>query len=64
LTGQWRNDVEIPGLGNLEKLEQFLKERNKEMFLDFMRGMLQWRPEDRKTAEELLQDPWLNGHSI
>ncbi|RAL00839.1 kinase domain protein [Aspergillus ibericus CBS 121593] len=34
--------------------------RNKEMFLAFIRGMLQWRPEDRKTAKELLQDPWLN----
>ncbi|KAL2800487.1 CMGC protein kinase [Aspergillus keveii] len=34
--------------------------KDKEMFMDFMRGMLQWRPEDRKTAKELLQDPWLN----
>jgi hypothetical protein len=31
------------------------------MFMELMRGMLQWRPEDRKTAEELLQDQWLNG---
>ncbi|KAK4237887.1 kinase domain-containing protein [Achaetomium macrosporum] len=30
------------------------------MFLNFVRGMLAWRPEDRKTARELLKDPWLN----
>jgi hypothetical protein len=43
----------------LERSEKFLEEKNKEMFLLFMRGMLQWRPEDRKTAKELLDDPWL-----
>ncbi|PYI14680.1 kinase-like protein [Aspergillus violaceofuscus CBS 115571] len=46
--------------GSLEQSEEFLEGRNKEMFLVFMRGVLQWRPEDRKTAKELLQDPWLN----
>jgi serine/threonine-protein kinase SRPK3 len=30
------------------------------MFMKFLSGMLQWRPEDRKTAKELLADPWLN----
>jgi serine/threonine protein kinase len=44
----------------LETSEEFLEGRNKEMFLAFMRKMLQRRPEDRKTAKELLQDPWLN----
>ncbi|KZF19211.1 CMGC protein kinase [Xylona heveae TC161] len=58
--GQWKADIEIPEGMSLEKLETFLQGRNKEMFLDFMRGMLQWRPEDRKTARELLQDPWLD----
>jgi hypothetical protein len=38
-----------------------LEGTNKEKFIAFMRGMLQWRPEDRKTAKDLLQDPWLNG---
>ncbi len=31
----------------------------KEQFLDFVRGMLRWVPEERKTAKELLDDPWL-----
>lgn len=29
----------------------------KEEFLDFASGMLQWLPEKRKTAKELLQHP-------
>ncbi|RKU49106.1 hypothetical protein DL546_006640 [Coniochaeta pulveracea] len=29
----------------------------KEVFLDFASGMLQWLPERRKTAKELLQHP-------
>ncbi|RAL12448.1 CMGC protein kinase [Aspergillus homomorphus CBS 101889] len=59
--GQWKGEVEIPKGASLEESEEFLSGENKIMFLDFMRGMLQWCPEDRKTAKELLQDPWLNG---
>lgn len=44
----------------LEHLEENLEGRNKELFLDFMKSMLQWVPENRKTASELLEDPWLN----
>ncbi|KAL2857517.1 kinase-like domain-containing protein [Aspergillus pseudodeflectus] len=55
------DNLEIPRGMSLELSEEFLKGRNKEMFLAFIRGMLQWRPEDRKTAKDPLQDPWLNG---
>ncbi|KAJ5483236.1 protein kinase domain protein [Penicillium desertorum] len=58
--GKWKQDIEIPTGVSLEQSEEFLEGRNKEMFVAFMRGMLQWRPEDRKTAKDLLQDPWLN----
>ncbi|APA06207.1 hypothetical protein sscle_01g009770 [Sclerotinia sclerotiorum 1980 UF-70] len=59
--GTWKHGVEIPIIRtSLETSEQYLQGRNKEMFLSFIRGMIQWRPEDRKTAKELLQDPWLN----
>ncbi|KAL3466095.1 kinase-like domain-containing protein [Aspergillus heterothallicus] len=58
--GKWKQDLDIPTGVSLELSEEFLEGRNKEMFLAFMRGMLQWRPEDRKTANDLLQDPWLN----
>ncbi|KAF2723595.1 kinase domain-containing protein [Polychaeton citri CBS 116435] len=33
--------------------------REVEPFLQFTRSMLKWLPEERKTARELLQDPWL-----
>lgn len=49
---------------SLEKAERVLAGRNKDMFLSFVRGMLTWRPEDRKTARELLEDPWLNTWTI
>ncbi|KAL3484506.1 kinase-like domain-containing protein [Aspergillus germanicus] len=58
--GKWKQDIEIPRDTSLESSEKFLKGRDKEMFMDFTRGMLQWRPEDRKTPKELLQDPGLN----
>lgn len=58
--GKWKQDIEIPTEVSLELSEEFLEGENKEMFMAFMGGMLQWRPEDRKTAKELLQDPWLN----
>jgi hypothetical protein len=45
---------------SLEKSELRLLGKNKEIFLKLIRGMLQWLPEDRKTAKQLLEDPWLN----
>ncbi|KAL1876455.1 hypothetical protein Daus18300_002699 [Diaporthe australafricana] len=57
--GQWIAEVKVPHT-SLEKSEEFLNGKNKEGFLNLMRGMLQWRPEDRKTASQLLKDPWLN----
>lgn len=59
-TGKWQSEVSIPDTTTLEENENFLEGENKEVFLNFVRGMLQWRPEDRKTAKQLLQDPWLN----
>ncbi|CAG8938994.1 unnamed protein product [Penicillium salamii] len=58
--GKWKQNIEIPTGAGLEVTENILDGKNKEMFMSFMRGMIQWRPEDRKTAKELLQDPWLN----
>ncbi|KAI9703411.1 MAG: hypothetical protein M1820_005883 [Bogoriella megaspora] len=36
-----------------------LKREDKQLFLDFVSHMLQWLPERRKTAKELLDHPWL-----
>ena len=62
--GRWIADVPIPQGNSLNSAERFLLGRNKAMFLDFVMGMLTWRPEDRKTARELLDDPWLNTWDI
>jgi serine/threonine protein kinase len=43
----------------LETEEKNLEGEEKVKFLSFIRRMLQWRPEDRASASELLQDPWL-----
>ncbi|KAI9857138.1 MAG: hypothetical protein M1813_008629 [Trichoglossum hirsutum] len=40
-----------------------LEGEDKRLFLDFIKQMLQWLPEDRKTAKELLEDPWLQEKS-
>ncbi|KAF7896477.1 hypothetical protein EAF00_006491 [Botryotinia globosa] len=58
--GKWIAEVPIPQGMNLEKSEMRLEGRNKEVFLQMMRGMLQWRPEDRKTAKQMLEEPWIN----
>ncbi|KAF7935182.1 uncharacterized protein EAE97_008089 [Botrytis byssoidea] len=58
--GQWIAEMPIAKDMELEKSELRLQGRNKEMFLNMMRGMLQWRPEDRKSARQLADDPWIN----
>ncbi|OOF99269.1 hypothetical protein ASPCADRAFT_394536 [Aspergillus carbonarius ITEM 5010] len=59
--GKWlgAGGVSIPSL-SLEGSEENLSGQNQEAFLRFIRSMLQWLPEERKTARELLDDPWLN----
>lgn len=44
---------------DLEDDEENLDGDEKVRFLAFLRKMLQWRPEDRATTRELLDDPWL-----
>ncbi|KAF1841371.1 kinase domain-containing protein [Cucurbitaria berberidis CBS 394.84] len=56
--GNWIADVPIPEL-TLESLEENLEQEAKREFLEFVRCMLQWSPEDRKTAKQLLEHPWL-----
>jgi hypothetical protein len=44
---------------NLETEEENLEREEQAQFLVFIKKMLQWRPEDRASASELLRDPWL-----
>ncbi|RTE69519.1 hypothetical protein BHE90_016103 [Fusarium euwallaceae] len=54
---KWDEFVPIPKEKTLEALESKLEDKTK--FLAFMRRALSWDPNDRPTAKELLQDPWL-----
>ena len=56
--GIWTGLAPIPDF-NLEKLEPRLEGEDKEAFLDFLRKMLRWKPEERLTAGEVILDPWL-----
>ncbi|KAI9677025.1 MAG: hypothetical protein M1817_006864 [Caeruleum heppii] len=57
--GRWKGEPELPQL-SLEDAEEKLEGPKKTAFLNFMRSMLTWLPRERKTAKELLEDPWLN----
>ncbi|OJD24298.1 CMGC/SRPK protein kinase [Blastomyces percursus] len=59
-SGGWiaHEDAAIP-LVSLESLESRLSGQEKESFIQFMRSMLKWLPEERRTARQLLKDPWL-----
>ena len=58
--GNWRGAIGIPDV-SLENSEEQLGSDDKAFFLDFMRKMLQWVPEERQTAKQLLNHPWLSG---
>jgi serine/threonine protein kinase len=51
---------EPPVLWDWAVRESRLEGDEKQAFTAFLRSMLCWRPEDRKTADQLLADPWLN----
>lgn len=58
-TGSWKGAIELPDI-SLETSEEQLSGENKASFLDLVRRMLQWVPERRETAKQLLGHPWLN----
>jgi len=59
--GNWvaEKHAKIP-LVSLEEVETRLEGSDKTLFLQFIRSMLRWLPEERKSAKDLLEDPWLN----
>ena len=52
-SGNWKAAAEVPDI-SLENSEEQLHGDNKSLFLDFMRKMLLWVPEQRQTAKQLL----------
>ncbi|KAL4782151.1 kinase-like domain-containing protein [Aspergillus varians] len=61
--GKWKAAVEVPHC-SLEESEEYLEGESKEMFMLFIRKMLQWDPEERQSARELLSDHWLNEREL
>ncbi|KAL4891318.1 kinase-like domain-containing protein [Aspergillus ambiguus] len=59
ISGRWKASEEIPQI-SLEDSEEYLEGANKRMFMQFIRKMLRWDPDERQSARELLTDPWLN----
>jgi len=59
-SGKFKVDAEI-ATTSLEVEMKSLQGDEKTSFLKFLRRMLRWRPEDRATARELVQDPWIQG---
>ncbi|KAI0654569.1 kinase-like domain-containing protein [Cubamyces menziesii] len=57
--GHWTGTTTLSN-DSLELLEHRLEGEKKAQFLGFVRKMLKWIPEERYTAYELLDDPWLS----
>ncbi|KAJ5558026.1 kinase-like domain-containing protein [Penicillium sp. DV-2018c] len=57
-SGNWKDLAPIPDI-TLESMAKSVKGEDKEGFLRWLRMALQWNPEDRPTALELLYDEWL-----
>lgn len=55
---EFRNSELIPSR-SLEDTAPFFEEQDREAFLSFVRQMLTWLPEKRKTARELMDHPFL-----
>ncbi|KAJ3514707.1 hypothetical protein NLJ89_g2229 [Agrocybe chaxingu] len=60
--GNWKAPIQIPDT-SLEEAENRLEGEDKIHFLKFIRRMLKWKPEERSSACELLEDDWLKDAS-
>jgi serine/threonine protein kinase len=59
LVGTFKSRELVPDEYTLEDSVACLEGKEKKLFIEFARKMLHWLPEDRKTAKELLEDPWI-----
>lgn len=57
--GEFLYEDLIPSDLNLPDSVLSLEGEDKTLFLDFVGQMLQWLPEKRKSADDLLKHPWL-----
>ncbi|KOC17147.1 hypothetical protein AFLA70_209g002181 [Aspergillus flavus AF70] len=57
--GTLRIEARVPATFKFENLIRNIHGDDKRMFIEFVSKMIKWRPEERSTAKELLEDPWL-----
>ncbi len=62
-SGEFMADVEIPTTPFDEEMKS-LDGEEKSSFLNFLRRMLRWRPEDGATAGELVEEPWIRNSLV
>lgn len=58
VAGNWKGSIPIPEQ-SLEMREQQFSGEDKKLFLNFLRKILRWLPDERPTAEELAYDEFL-----
>ncbi|KAL5362040.1 kinase-like protein [Aspergillus floccosus] len=58
--GTLKNPGLVPSHFSFESTLSKFNGEEKRMFINFVKRMIKWTPEERSTAKELLQDPWLH----
>ncbi|KAG8667810.1 hypothetical protein FPOAC1_012649 [Fusarium poae] len=58
--GELKDPDRIPYDFNFENTINCMSGEEKLRFIQFIRRMVKWSPEERSTARELLEDPWLH----
>ncbi|KAK7549249.1 kinase-like domain-containing protein [Phyllosticta citricarpa] len=61
--GDFCAGIPLPKLASLEHRESSLEGEDRQCFLRLMRKMLQWEPEKRSSARELVEDEWILRHT-
>lgn len=59
LEGKFLYDDLIPARNLEDIVPSAVEEEERHSFLSFIRAMLTWLPEERKTARELIEHPFL-----
>lgn len=61
--GKWKGPVPLPTEKTLESHASTLAGHDREQFLNFVRCLLCWLPEERLTAGQAYYHPWLRERS-
>ncbi|GFN16452.1 kinase-like protein [Aspergillus tubingensis] len=59
-TGEFTGPTVDSSRFDFEQSLSKIRGQDKRMFIEFIRRMINWDPQERSTARELLQDPWLH----